>query len=329
MSVMTGAAAAALYGSEAANGAVLITTKKGRGRAVEGDPSSQQSSWSRFGCRSSRTATARAATANHGFDDPQLGPTPSETIGPHGYTPEEFSRNGPCLYEFRDVSGGTERNQTYFSAAAVNSDGSSRTTSTTATTSRSAIRRIFDDRLTLDVGGQLHHPEDRNMTNQGVYSNPLVSAYLFPRGMISRRSEIFERWDPARKITCSTGRRARGRPAYAESLLDCLPQPARYGQPHRLHAVGLGELFDILDWLDVSGRIAYRQYRLGRTRRSSTPRPTPRSSKAVRRATIRSQREAAPDVRRRDGEHQQDLRRSFFAGGTRRRLDQRHAQPGT
>ena len=30
MSVLTGAAAAALYGSEAANGAIVITTKKGK-----------------------------------------------------------------------------------------------------------------------------------------------------------------------------------------------------------------------------------------------------------------------------------------------------------
>lgn len=36
MSVLTGAAAAALYGSEAANGAVMITTKKGRGWSAEG-----------------------------------------------------------------------------------------------------------------------------------------------------------------------------------------------------------------------------------------------------------------------------------------------------
>ena len=37
MSVLTGAAAAALYGSEAANGAIMITTKKGAGRGPEGD----------------------------------------------------------------------------------------------------------------------------------------------------------------------------------------------------------------------------------------------------------------------------------------------------
>ena len=35
MSVLTGAAAAALYGSEAANGAVMITTKKGQAGALK------------------------------------------------------------------------------------------------------------------------------------------------------------------------------------------------------------------------------------------------------------------------------------------------------
>ena len=36
--------------------------------------------------------------------------------------------------------------------------------------------------MKLDVGASYILQNDRNMTNQGQYSNPLVSAYLFPRG---------------------------------------------------------------------------------------------------------------------------------------------------
>ena len=39
------------------------------------------------------------------------------------------------------------------------------------------------------------------MTNQGQYSNPLVSAYLFPRGDDFSLIKNFERWDEARKIS--------------------------------------------------------------------------------------------------------------------------------
>ena len=38
------------------------------------------------------------------------------------------------------------------------------------------------------------------MTNQGVYSNPLVPAYLFPRGTDFDAYRIFERYNPASKL---------------------------------------------------------------------------------------------------------------------------------
>lgn len=36
--------------------------------------------------------------------------------------------------------------------------------------------------MTLDVNASYILQKDRNMVNQGTYNNPLVGAYLFPRG---------------------------------------------------------------------------------------------------------------------------------------------------
>ncbi len=78
--------------------------------------------------------------------------------------------------------------------------------------------------MKLDVGASYIIQNDRNMTNQGVYSNPLVSAYLFPRGDDFSLVKAFERYDEARKINVAYWPQGEGDFAYAESLLDCLPE---------------------------------------------------------------------------------------------------------
>lgn len=54
--------------------------------------------------------------------------------------------------------------------------------------------------MTLDVGAQYIMQKDRNMTNQGIYANPVASAYLFPRGNDWEEYKMFERYDPVRKL---------------------------------------------------------------------------------------------------------------------------------
>lgn len=101
----------------------------------------------------------------------------------YNYSPEDFLQTGHILTNSVTLSGGTEKNQIYFSTAAVNSKGLvpnnkyNRYNFTFRNTSN-----LLNDRLILDVSGSYIIQKDRNMINQGVYSNPLVSAYLFPRG---------------------------------------------------------------------------------------------------------------------------------------------------
>ena len=96
---------------------------------------------------------------------------------------------------------GADKNQTFFSAAAVNSEGMipnnryNRYNFTFRNTTH-----FLNDKMKLDVGASYIIQNDRNMTNQGVYSNPLVSAYLFPRGDDFSLVKAFERYDEARKI---------------------------------------------------------------------------------------------------------------------------------
>ena len=42
--------------------------------------------------------------------------------------------------------------------------------------------KFLNDKMTLDVSAEYIIQNHRNMRNQGLYNNPIVGAYLFPRG---------------------------------------------------------------------------------------------------------------------------------------------------
>ena len=94
------------------------------------------------------------------------------------------------------MSTGTEKNQTYASAAAVNSKGIvpnnkyNRYNFTVRNTTT-----FLDDKMTLDFGASYILQNDQNMTNQGTYNNPLVGAYLFPRSNDWSDISMYERYD--------------------------------------------------------------------------------------------------------------------------------------
>lgn len=264
MSVMTGAAAAALYGSEAANGAVLITTRRGEAGALKVSLSTNIEFLQPF----------RLPEFQNRYGTGRKGKTTGSTIhswGPYlpeaaryGYTPEDFIETGHVYTNSFSLSGGTDRNQTYFSAATVNSDGLmpnneyNRYNFTFRNTSH-----FLNDRLTIDASASYIIQQDRNMTNQGVYSNPLVPAYLFPRGDNFDLVRTFERWDPARKIYAQFWPQGAGDLEMQNPYWIAYRNP-RENNRHR-YLLSASASYSILDWLDVSGRI-----RIDNTDRSFT-----------------------------------------------------------
>ena len=53
----------------------------------------------------------------------------------------------------------------------------------------------MDDKLQLDLGASYVKQKDKNMVSQGQYWNPVISAYLFPRGESFDDIKTFERYD--------------------------------------------------------------------------------------------------------------------------------------
>ena len=202
MSVLTGAAAAALYGSDAANGAIVITTKKGK----EGKMSITVNSNTEFSSPFVMPEFQNRYSTGIGgvLSDSGIlswGGKLTEANA-FNYSPkDDYFQTGITGTESISFSTGTEKNQTYASAAAVNSKGIvpnnkyNRYNFTVRNTTS-----FLNDKMKLDVSASYILQNDRNMTNQGTYNNPLVGAYLIPRGYDWEDIKMYERYDPARKI---------------------------------------------------------------------------------------------------------------------------------
>lgn len=192
MTVLTGASAAALYGSSAANGAILITTKKGQEGKLE----------------ATFTTSAELAAP---FVMPQFqntyGSLPNAAVswGAHqpssGYHPKDFFKTAATYTHSLTLSMGNEKSQTYVSLAATNANGLipnniyDRYNMTLRNTSYA-----LKQRLRVDIGAQYIVQRDQNMVNQGEYMNPLVAAYLYPRGKSWDEAQYFEMWDEDRGL---------------------------------------------------------------------------------------------------------------------------------
>ena len=256
ISVLTGAAAAALYGSNAANGAVMITTKKGQSGALKVTLSSNTEFLNpfvlpefqnRYGTGLNNSSSG-SAVYSWGA---KLSPA-AQT----GYTPEDFLETGHVYTNAVTVSGGTDRNQTYFSAAAVNSDGiiPNNTYDRYNFTFRNTSY-FLKDRLRLDASASYIYQQDQNMTNQGVYSNPLVPAYLFPRGTDFDAYRIFERYNPASKLMEQFwSSDLEGGDLRMQNPYWIAYRNLRNTDKKR-YLLSFSASYDILPWLNVAGRV--------------------------------------------------------------------------
>lgn len=202
MSVLTGAAAAALYGSEAANGAIVITTKKGQaGKTKVTYNSSLQ--WDR--ALVMHRLQNRYGTGTNGEFVPTSNMSwgaPLNQYNAYNYQPaDDYFQTGFVSTQSVTISTGNEKNQTYASVAAVNSLGI--TPNNRYDRYNFNIRNtssFLNDKMTLDLNAGYVRQTDRNMVNQGVSGNPLVGALLYPRGNSWDDITSYEHYDAERKI---------------------------------------------------------------------------------------------------------------------------------
>lgn len=195
MSILKGASAAALYGSQAANGVILITTKSGKAGM-------------------SRVTFSSNLTVDHAVSLPEFqnnyGQTADGTSswGDKGNLTDydnvgNWFGNGITAINSLTFQTGNDKMQTYFSYANTRGTGivdSNKPQKHNITFRETAS--FFNDRLKLDGNASLMTQTIRNTpAGGGYYLNPLVGLYSFPRGAdLAPYAENFEVFDTDRNM---------------------------------------------------------------------------------------------------------------------------------
>ena len=255
ISVLTGAAAAALYGSDAANGAIVVTTKKGKEGKVSVNASAGVEIMSPFVLpRFQNRYGTGDYNSSIGSDVRSWGQL-LNSANNYGYNPaKDYFRTGVTHTESVSVSMGNDKNQTYLSGSAIDSygvvpnNGYHRYNFTFRNTTS-----FLKDKMHLDVGASYIIQKDLNMINQGTYNNPLVGAYIFPRGGDWDDVRMYERYDVTRRLSTQYW------PIGDAGMTMQNPYWINYRNLREnskdRYMLNASLSYDILDWLNVSGRV--------------------------------------------------------------------------
>lgn len=255
MSVLTGAAAAALYGSDAANGAIVITTKKGKAGKVSANVTAGVELMNPFVLPQFQNRYGTGdLNSSIGSTVRSWGNKLNASNNP-GYNPsKDYFQTGVVHTESVSVSMGNDKNQTYLSASAIDSygivpnNGYNRYNFTFRNNTS-----FLEDKMHLDVGASYILQKDRNMINQGTYNNPLVGAYIFPRGNDWEDIRMFERYNSSRKLNTQYW------PVGDAGMTMQNPYWINYRNVREnkkdRFMLNASLSYDILEWLNIAGRV--------------------------------------------------------------------------
>ena len=188
VNMLTGPSAAALYGSEAANGVIIINTKKGAEGSTKVTISNSTSFSKAYMMPDMQDRYGRSGGYNSWG---------AELPSSYSYDPRKFFNTGTDVINSVSLSTGTAKNQTYISATTTNTTGIVPESSYDRYnfTARNTAK-FAKDKLILDFGASFIIQKDHNLVSQGTYFNPLPGLYLFPRGDDFNEVRLYERWNP-------------------------------------------------------------------------------------------------------------------------------------
>ena len=249
ISVLSGPSAAALYGSDAANGVILITTKKGdKGRLDVTYSGSFQFSRPFVKHEFQNTYGPSSAGA---FDS-----WGSKLATPSAYDPNDFFQTGTNISNSVSVSTGNDKNQTYLSLGSTNSTGLihnnnfDRYNVNVRNTSK-----FLNDKLTLDLNYTMSNIREQNMISQGQYHNPLYTLYLFPAGGDWQGIQYYSRHDLSRNLETQYW------PWLSQNELMENPYWITEKQKfinHKTRNMFTASLkWDVASWISLTGRVKY------------------------------------------------------------------------
>jgi len=194
MNILKGASAAALYGSQAANGVVLITTKSGK----KGKTVVDFSSTTTF----EKVMSTPNIQGEYGQVDPGVslsswGPKSSTASNSHV---NDFFRTGVNLINSVSLTSGDDKTQYFLSYANTNATGVTPENDLNKHNFNLRVSRKVSDKIKVDAGANYISQKINNRPFSGFYFNPILNTYMFPVGDDFNKYKEFEVYDKSRNM---------------------------------------------------------------------------------------------------------------------------------
>ncbi|KAA2241836.1 SusC/RagA family TonB-linked outer membrane protein [Chitinophaga agrisoli] len=203
INVLKGASAAALYGSQAANGVIIITTKRGRPGKWRVNVSSDLTVETplilpklqyRYG------QTTRPYTDDDSHPQPGSADSWGTPLSATDHV-RHFFNTGLTSANSISFSGGKENAPSYFSYSNTMNGGiTPRNNFYRHTFYYRGSLRLLDNRLQIDGNFTFVAQKALNRPSSGLYSNPLTGLYNFPRGLNFNTYKQYEYFDATRQL---------------------------------------------------------------------------------------------------------------------------------
>lgn len=263
ITVLRGASAAALYGSQAGNGVIVITTKKGKEGQVSVSVNSGITLERPFALPRVQNTYGQG---NAGVLDPTIGNSWGEKMTGQTYTNlrgeersyspqpdniKDFFNTGSGFHNSIGISGGSEKMQTYLSYTNNRVEGIIPKNELTSHTVNLRLSNQVSDRFSTDAKVTYFHQDIANQPRSGEGNTPVLNAYQIPRNVSIADAKRYQTTNDL------------GIPVPA-------PWPATlgpiYGNPYwtinhdvhdqsKDHVFGfLSAKYKITDWLSLTGR---------------------------------------------------------------------------
>lgn len=193
ISVLRGANASILYGSQGANGVILITTKKGKAGKTAVD------------FNSSTVLEQVTGIPDLQFEYGTLGGDLNWSKVKGNYQKDyvkDFFQTGTTATNAVNVSGGNNQTTAYFSYSNISAKGTMPTnTYTKNTVTLNQSTKLFNDKVVLSSNVIFANEKSYNRPGAGYYNNPLTGLYTFARERdFAAYKSNYQIFDPVRNL---------------------------------------------------------------------------------------------------------------------------------